>query len=199
MVDNIGTLTGGVLSWGSYQQIIGSLYKALEKATHWIKEKIQKMLGQLPTGSEVNDIPNIPKEFPPLCDLIPMFEKLRSKGLKIALVSANNKNSSIKAMEDAGIWKYFDYSLIGDEIVRMKPDPYAAEEVGKHFGVKPAEMIMVGDAPSDVGMANNAKLLAGVAVLTNDIYLEKLRKETKYMIKDVCELPELIEKEKWLD
>lgn len=71
---------------------------------------------------------------------------------------------------------------------------------------------MVGDAPSDIGMANNAKLLAGVAVLTNDIYLEKLRKETKYMvtnytflleifiqIKDVCELPELIEKEKWLD
>ena len=40
-------------------------------------------------------------------------------------------------------------------------------------------MIMVGDAPSDIGMANNAKLLAGVAVLTNDIYLEKLRKETK--------------------
>ena len=40
-------------------------------------------------------------------------------------------------MENAGIWKYFDYSLIGDEIVRMKPDPYAAEEVGKHFGVKP--------------------------------------------------------------
>jgi len=51
---------------------------------------------------------------------------------------------------------YFDLVLSGDSLPRKKPDPLPLLHAAQHFGVSPAQSLMLGDSVSDVAAARAA-------------------------------------------
>jgi phosphoglycolate phosphatase len=54
-------------------------------------------------------------------------------------------------------WKFKNILGMRDSIPR-KPDPYAALEIVQNLGVKPSEILYVGDSGTDIETARNARL-----------------------------------------
>ncbi len=55
-----------------------------------------------------------------------------------------------------GLAAYFDLVLSGDSLPRKKPDPLPLHHACRHFGVVPAEMLLIGDSLNDVQAARAA-------------------------------------------
>ena len=82
------------------------------------------------------------------------LKKLKSKGLKIGLLSNNRKAVLDKLTYYFGIKKYFDI-IIGDEISR-KPDPAGLLKVMEVLHLKKNNILYVGDTETDRKTAENA-------------------------------------------
>ena len=52
----------------------------------------------------------------------------------------------------------------------------------------PESTIVIGDAPMDAMMAENAKLKGSILVSTGQVYLEDLQKFSKYTVKNLSEV-----------
>ena len=59
-------------------------------------------------------------------------------------------------LDDLGVRGYFDIVVSGDTLPLKKPDPMPLLHAAAHFGVEPADALMVGDSVSDVKAARAA-------------------------------------------
>jgi FMN phosphatase YigB (HAD superfamily) len=101
------------------------------------KECDPQMLNEL---LDIYDKSKIHFEFFP--DVIPELERLREKGLKLALIS-NSDCFTIKPFFEAGYKRYFDFVAFSYETGMLKPDSDIFRMVAKEMGVKPEEALMV--------------------------------------------------------
>lgn len=77
---------------------------------------------------------------------------------------------------------------------KQKPHPWALNKIMKDLGFKPEETIFVGDAHSDVKMAQAAGVVP-IVVLTGHLTKSEAEKlNVKYIIKDVSRLEKVLEK-----
>ena len=84
------------------------------------------------------------------------------------------------------------YTLPRAEYAR--PHPYMAEQMLQRLGCRPEEAVVVGDAKTDVGMAEAAGITP-VVVLTGHLTRPEAEKlGVKYIIKDVTKLEGVLEK-----
>ena len=69
-----------------------------------------------------------------------------------------NKAGSFTAtlLRDLGLADYFDLVISGDTLPKKKPDPMPLLRAAQHFGVSPAQSLMVGDSINDVKAARAA-------------------------------------------
>jgi 2-phosphoglycolate phosphatase len=81
---------------------------------------------------------------------------LYAKGMTLAIVSNKLKKYVDNICKEAGIFDYFDVTLGSEDVIRMKPDPYAVYHLMKKYRVKKREIIFVGDSQYDVETAKNA-------------------------------------------
>ncbi len=97
---------------------------------------------------------------------VALIRRLRSLGLKTAIVSASRNCEDI--LRVAGIEGLFDVSVTGLDLetlpIKGKPAPDTFLEAGKRLNVQPARMIVVEDAIAGVaaGRAGNFGLTIGV-------------------------------------
>jgi HAD superfamily hydrolase (TIGR01549 family) len=91
---------------------------------------------------DIYDKSKIHFEFFP--DVIPELERLRVRGVKLALLS-NSDCFTIKPFFDAGYKKYFDYIAFSYETGMLKPDSDIFRFVLEKLGAKPEQAVMVGD------------------------------------------------------
>ena len=59
-------------------------------------------------------------------------------------------------LRDLGVRDDFEIVISGDSLPRNKPDPLPLLHAAAHFGVEPAEALMIGDSVSDVKAARAA-------------------------------------------
>jgi len=81
---------------------------------------------------------------------------LKEKGIKIAVVSNNSKESVERALEVAGVRDFVDLLIGRTNLTDVKPDPSLIVKALNGLGVKADKVVFVGDSESDMIAAGKA-------------------------------------------
>ena len=84
------------------------------------------------------------------------LDYLKDSGYPLGCVTNKAAQFTEPLLADLGVRGYFDIVVSGDTLPRKKPDPMPLLHAAAHFGVEPADALMVGDSVSDVKAARAA-------------------------------------------
>lgn len=115
---------------------------------------------------------------------------LSDRGVTLAIFTGKGRRTAMITLEALHIDKYFDMIVSGSDVERHKPHHEGIVKVIESYGLDPAEVMMVGDAVSDV-MASRAAGVKVAAVLW-DAYDKEgvLKAEADYVFNSVDEMLE---------
>jgi HAD superfamily hydrolase (TIGR01509 family) len=100
----------------------------------------------------------------PLGDVAGTFSALKEAGLRLAVVSSDDRTAVDSAVVALGIGDLLDAVVSGDEGLAPKPAPDALREAARRMGVEPARMLYVGDSWVDAA-AGRAAGVAGMVLV----------------------------------
>lgn len=112
---------------------------------------------------------------------------LKTRGIKLAVVTSDDKFVTEKCLESLGIKELFDDVFADDGVHPPKPDPYYAEKFMQKYGLDRSETLMVGDTFTDVNFANNSKI-SFVGLAKNQRNRQLLEERGATVISDMQEL-----------
>jgi phosphoglycolate phosphatase len=78
------------------------------------------------------------------------LDYLQAAGYQLGCVTNKASQFTEPLLRDLGVSDYFDIIVSGDTLPRKKPHPLPLLHAAEHFGVRPADALMVGDSVSDV-------------------------------------------------
>ncbi len=84
------------------------------------------------------------------------LEALRGKGFPLACVTNKSERFTLPLLAQMRIDHYFSLVIAGDTLPQKKPDPLPLTHTCRHFGIAPAQMLMVGDSLNDAQAARAA-------------------------------------------
>lgn len=84
------------------------------------------------------------------------LEVLRSAGFPLACVTNKAERFTLPLLAQMRIDRYFSIVISGDTLAQKKPDPLPLTHTCRHFGIAPAQMLMVGDSMNDAQAARAA-------------------------------------------
>jgi beta-phosphoglucomutase len=128
------------------------MFKLTEKKNNWYVEYISAI--------DDSDIIEGTKEF---------IQKLKSKGVKIALGSASRNARLI--LERLQITDMFDAIVDGNKVKKAKPDPEVFLVAAKELGLRPEDCVVFEDAESGIAAAKAAGMKT-VGIGSKDILKE---------------------------
>ena len=96
----------------------------------------------------------------PTGDLKTLFESLRAQGMAVGLATNDTRRNAAFCLKKLGVEGYFGYLGAADTGCRPKPAPDLLWAFCRLYGLRPAEVCMVGDAPGDAAFAHAAGALA---------------------------------------
>ena len=132
-------------------------YKAMIK--HFKKQGRGKIFNQTLSESKINPTAVLIKKLVSLYrrhrpeikvyqGVRPLLERLKSSGLKLALVTDTNWRVQARKLNALGIAKYFDRIIFTDKLNLKKPDLKIYRQIFEKFRVRPSEVLCVGDDPT---------------------------------------------------
>lgn len=84
------------------------------------------------------------------------LKRLRGMGLKLAVLTRGHRAYALRALEKTGMLKHFDVILGRGETPKPKPNPEALIHTAALMGLKPEEVLLVGDHRIDMECAERA-------------------------------------------
>ncbi len=81
---------------------------------------------------------------------------LRRAGYPLGCVTNKAARFTEPLLDHLGLFDAFGIVISGDTLARRKPDPMPLLHAANHFGVAPADALMIGDSVSDVRAARAA-------------------------------------------
>ncbi len=149
----------------------GIPFSSLEFTT---KKRMRKPIRDwLMTNGRVDEIPAIDKEIDDLLTSVELqfvdeaepfpgsvecLDTIKSKGLKIGLLTRGSREYGMKALDVAGVLDRFD-AVVGRDCTDYddaKPSPKAMISFAKELGVLPSEILYLGDNRTDYYSARDA-------------------------------------------
>jgi len=111
--------------------------------------------------------------------------QIKRKGIKVAIVTGNNKKMLKFLLKKFHLNELVDYSVCAEEVDKGKPNPEMLFKVLEVYRVNKEDVIYVGDAPYDVEMAKNAgvKIMVVLTGVLNRKLAEKLKPD--FIFEDV--------------
>jgi len=108
-------------------------------------------------------------------DVIPCINQLKSKGLKVAIITDGYANAQKQKLKAVNAYEIFDEIIITDEYGRLfwKPHPKAFEEMSKRLKVELKEMIFIGDNPEKDFNISKIYPIKTVRIYRDGIYQRK--------------------------
>ncbi len=101
----------------------------------------------------------------PSGDVVGLFTQLAAAGVKIGVVTSDNRGASLETLRLLGVADLVAGLVCGDDPVPNKPAPDALHELSRKLGVPLARTMMVGDSLADMACGAGAKTLCNIAVL----------------------------------
>lgn len=157
LFDFDGTLTRpGALDFGKIKRAVGcpeetpvlEFIEALDDPAE--QERIHRELEKFETTAAADSKPNAGAEA--------LLGFLRSKGLKLGIITRNRLRSVARALENFESISEADFDIIisRDDPVAPKPSPEGILLAARRLGVEPSEMLVAGDFLFDVEAGNRA-------------------------------------------
>jgi phosphoglycolate phosphatase len=81
---------------------------------------------------------------------------LRAMSMPLACVTNKSGRFTVPLLKHLGIAQFFEQIIGGDALPQKKPHPAQLLHACKGFGIKPAEMLMIGDSGNDAQAARAA-------------------------------------------
>lgn len=98
--------------------------------------------------------------------LLPVLERLRRAGLKMAVATSSRRAIAEEYLINANVFKYFDLLVCGDEVQQGKPHPEIFLRAAQALNSAPADCLMFEDSENGLRAAADA---GGRAILVEDI------------------------------
>ena len=86
--------------------------------------------------------------------------EINNAGILLSIFTGKGRTSSLITLDELEITDYFNLIISGDDVENHKPSPEGISKFLNKFNLSPGEVLMIGDAPSDIVAAN----LAGVEI-----------------------------------
>ncbi len=102
----------------------------------------------------------------PLADLPALFGELRDGGLRIGVVTTDDRAPTDATLRALGVREAVGAMVCGDDGFPMKPEPDPVFAVCQALETEPLRVAVVGDSPADLAMARAAGAGLVVGVLT---------------------------------
>ncbi|MFX1313192.1 MAG: HAD-IA family hydrolase [Promethearchaeota archaeon] len=80
------------------------------------------------------------------------------KDIKLTILSLNTRNTIIKSLKLAKIFKKIDFIVGREDVRHWKPDPEGLIKIKSHYKLKNEEMIYFGDLENDLKTGQNANI-----------------------------------------
>ncbi|MGB2869483.1 MAG: HAD-IA family hydrolase [Bacteroidota bacterium] len=122
--------------------------------------------------------------YPGIEEILQMVKGARRN---LALFTGKGTHTTRITLEEFRIKQYFDYVVTGNDVSEHKPSAEGIRKILSHFSLRPEEVLMVGDAVSDVKASHEAGVKIA-AVLWDSYAKEKvLQMRTDYVFYNVAE------------
>ncbi len=122
----------------------------------------------------------------------PMLEQLRAMGLKLGILTNGEHSCQILKIEMLGLADYVDQIVISGDVGAQKPDVKPFSVMSERLGLKPNELLYVGDNPlNDIEGSRNAGYIPVWVKTIGNWCFEEI-KHCEYEVDTVAEVPELI-------
>ncbi len=121
-----------------------------------------------------------------------VLDFIKGRGCKLAIFTGKGSHTTRITLQEFGIEDHFDYVVTGNDVVKHKPSSEGILNILNHFNLKPEEVLMIGDAVSDIKAAHEAGVKIGVVLWDSYTKERVLAMQTDYVFHTVNEL------ERWL-
>jgi phosphoglycolate phosphatase len=186
-VHNGETSVEGILCKGTYAQMGQIVCDVLKEhgyqpeADAIIKLVTDMHIKHMDAGKVVSTCPDLPG----------VMKRLKVLGLKLAVVTTDNRQMTMKCLSELGVTEFFDVIYTDDGTIPTKPDSACAEDFCRRFDLEKERILMVGDTLTDVAFAKNTGI-SMIAVAKRKENRDLLLKHTDVVLPDVSYLEENI-------
>ena len=169
------------------------IYYGQEKVNNYITNQTELFAKKIPENAYSDYIlgkfMNIAVPFP---FAKPMLEALKQKGYKIGLITNGKPGLQEKKLEMLGLDSIFDRVIVSGQYNCPKPQLTAFNMMAEWLGLKPCEMMYVGDHPlNDVDASRKAGYVP-VYVNTAGYWPRTDVEKCELQVETVAEIPELV-------
>ena len=186
-VHNGITSIEGVVCKGTYAQMGEIVYNILKSHGYegTLPDTVKLVEDMYVKNADVGEI------LPTCENLLQTLQTLKERGLKLAVVTTDNREMTVKCLDTLGVTQYFDAIYTDDGTFPTKPSPASGDAFCKRFGLKKESVLMVGDTMTDVEFSQNAGFsMIGVAKTEENKQL--LLQHIKTVVPDVSYLPAVL-------
>lgn len=104
------------------------------------------------------------RQISPIGDVQRTIHELAAAGIRIAIVTSDNRAPAEKALPLLGIEDAVDILLCGNDDLPGKPDPAGFHFLSKKYNIDRTQMMMVGDTTGDMLFGKNAGVACCVGI-----------------------------------
>jgi HAD superfamily hydrolase (TIGR01509 family) len=128
----------------------------------------------------------------PLPGVADALRYLKSKGVRLAVLTNSGRIASSESLSKAGLEGFFEFVLTRDDTETMKPRPEGLSQAAAMLQVPKEAVYYVGDSPYDIIAARQAGIHI-VSVATGNYTMERLRADgADHVIPALSELPRVL-------
>lgn len=172
-----------VLAAGSNQEIAASWIEHLDG---WDHDELTEMLDSI--FAEHGGTQAVP-----VAELAPFLSRLRARGLRLGVATNDSHRGAEASLDPSGVLSLLDFLAGYDSGHGFKPEPGMVHAFCVAAGLRPEEVMVVGDNLHDLEMGRRAKVGLVVGVLTGNGRREDLVGHADHVIDSILDLEDLLE------
>ena len=121
-----------------------------------------------------------------------ILDELKSRGVLLSIYTGKGREAARITLKKLEIYDYFDLIITGDEVKEHKPSPEGIEIFLEKFKLDKTEVLMIGDAPSDIKAAHAAGVKVASVLWDSLAKHHVLKMNTDYVFNTVAELKQFL-------
>ena len=117
---------------------------------------------------------------------------INKAGILLSIFTGKGRTSALITLDELGLTSYFDMIVSGDDVENHKPSPEGIIMFLSKHNLDPKEVLMIGDAPSDIIAANECGVEIASVVWDSYAEDEVQKLNSKNLFHSVNELRDFI-------
>jgi phosphoglycolate phosphatase len=174
-------IAGSILAGGTTRQLVEMWWDHETPETHAVLTK----------RFNTDFAPLALQHMKPLMLLSPIFDDLKSLGLKLGVATNDGEASAVSHMRALKVEHYFEAIIGADSVAVPKPSGQMIQLFSEKTGIAPEHIAMVGDNTHDLEEARNGGAGLAIGVLTGNGAREDLEDHADHVVESVADLATL--------